>query len=171
MGHRIGRDPSHPSSRRVLRPGWAGSVASPTVLQLSRSAYLELVAPLSAGRPPRACGRRGGPPGAPAGDAAAAAGLFYPSPNVAASSRVYTIDPRTHLRADRDAEDRGLEILGVVHSHTHTEPYPSPTDVAQAPDPAWHYVIVSFRQGPPVLRSYRIRDGEITEEPVVLVDG
>jgi len=53
----------------------------------------------------------------------------------------------------------------------HTEPYPSPTDVAQAPDPAWHYVIVSFRQGPPVLRSYRIVDGEISEETVALVDG
>ena len=90
---------------------------------------------------------------------------------MAASSRVYTIDPKTHLRADRDAEDRGLELVGVVHSHTHTEPYPSPTDVAQAPDPAWHYVIVSFRQGPPSLRSYRIVDGGITEEPVALVDG
>jgi proteasome lid subunit RPN8/RPN11 len=84
---------------------------------------------------------------------------------------VYTIDPRTHLRADRDAEDRGTEIVGVVHSHTHTEPYPSPTDVRQAPDPAWHYVIVSFRLGVPMLRSFRIRDGEIDEEPVAVVDG
>jgi hypothetical protein len=32
-------------------------------------------------------------------------------------------------------------------------------------------VIVSFRQGPPVLRSYRIVDGAIAEEPVALVDG
>ena len=152
-------------------------VASPTVLHLSRSAYLELVAHLYDGLPDEACGLIGGHPalgdGSGVGDElpAAAASVFYPSVNVAASSRVYTIDPRTHLRADRDAEDRGLEILGVVHSHTHTEPYPSPTDVAQAPDPSWHYVIVSFRQGPPVLRSYRIRDGEITEEPVVVVEG
>ena len=97
--------------------------------------------------------------------------VFYRSVNVAASSRVYTIDPKTHLRADRDAEDRGLEIIGVVHSHTHTDAYPSPTDVAQAPDPSWHYVIVSFRTGAPALRSYRLRDGEIEEEPVLLVDG
>ena len=58
--------------------------------------------------------------------------------------RVYTIDPKDHLLAERDADDRDLEIIGVVHSHTHTEPYPSPTDVAQAPDPSWHYVIVGF---------------------------
>ena len=70
---------------------------------------------------------------------------FYPTANAAASSRVYTVDPRDHLRADRDAEDDGLEIIGVMHSHTHTEAYPSPTDVAQAPDPSWHYVIVSLR--------------------------
>ena len=37
----------------------------------------------------------------------------------------------------------------MVHSHTHSEPYPSPTDVAQAPDPAWHYVIVSFKREAP----------------------
>jgi proteasome lid subunit RPN8/RPN11 len=80
---------------------------------------------------------------------------------------VYTIDPRDHLRAERDAEDRGWEIIGVVHSHTHTEAYPSPTDVAQAPDPSWYYAIVSLRdETNPSLRSYRIVDGEVTEVPV-----
>ena len=143
------------------------------MLQLSRSAHLDLVAHLYDGLPDEACGLIGGHPsaGSDEGSAPAAATVFYPSANVAASSRVYTIDPTTHLRADRDAEDRGLEIIGVVHSHTHTEPYPSPTDVAQAPDPSWHYVIVSFRQGPPVVRSYRIVDGSISEEPVVVVEG
>jgi proteasome lid subunit RPN8/RPN11 len=145
-------------------------IASALVLQLSRSVYLDLVAHLYEGLPDEGCGLLGGRPGDDGGRAAEVT-LFYRSVNVAASSRVYTIDPKTHLRADRDAEDRGLEIIGVVHSHTHTEPYPSPTDVAQAPDPAWHYVIVSFRTGPPALRSYRIRAGEIEEEPVLLVDG
>ncbi len=142
------------------------------MLQLSRSAHLDLVAHLYDGLPDEACGLIGGRlAGSDEASAPAAATVFYPSPNVAASSRVYTIDPKTHLRADRDAEDRGLEIIGVVHSHTHTEPYPSPTDVAQAPDPSWHYVIVSFRQGPPVVRSYRIVDGVISEESVVVVEG
>jgi proteasome lid subunit RPN8/RPN11 len=58
-----------------------------------------------------------------------------------------------------------------MHSHTHTDAYPSPTDVQQAPDPGWHYVIVSLRQDAPVLRSYRIADGEILEEVVSLTDG
>ncbi|MEZ5136976.1 MAG: M67 family metallopeptidase [Acidimicrobiales bacterium] len=88
----------------------------------------------------------------------------------AASSKLYTIEPKDHLRADRDAEDRGVEIIRVVHSHTHTDAYPSPTDVAQAPDPSWHYVIVSLRDEAPVVRSYRIVDGTITEEPITLTD-
>lgn len=93
---------------------------------------------------------------------------YYPCRNAAASARVYTLDPRDHLRAELDAEDDDLEIIGVVHSHTHSEPYPSPTDVGQAPDPDWHYVIVSLKRDAPELRSFRIVDGEIAEEPVSL---
>jgi proteasome lid subunit RPN8/RPN11 len=81
---------------------------------------------------------------------------FYPCTNDAASAKLYTINPKEHLRAELDAEDRGWEILGCVHSHTHTEPYPSPTDVAQAPDPAWCYVIVSLKRSEPEIRGYRI---------------
>jgi len=93
---------------------------------------------------------------------------FRPCTNVAASSKLYTVAPKDMLRADRDAEDSGLQIIGVMHSHTHTDPWPSPTDVAQAPDPLWHYVIVSLRDDVPMLRSFRIVDGGITEEPVDL---
>lgn len=119
--------------------------------------------------PEEACGLIAGPVGDDAGSSVAAsdvADVFYPCRNVAASARVYTIDPRDHLHAEDDADDRGLEINGVVHSHTHSEPYPSPTDVAQAPDPSWHYVIVSLKREVPEVRSYRIVDGVIAEEPI-----
>ena len=134
------------------------------MLRLPRDVWLELVAHSLDGLPLEACGLLAAPPGT--GDVA----HFYPCHNAAASSQVYTVEPRDHLRADRDAEDRGLEIVGVVHSHTHTEAYPSATDVAQAPDPTWHYVIVSLRDTDPVVRSYRIADGVATEEPVLLGD-
>jgi [CysO sulfur-carrier protein]-S-L-cysteine hydrolase len=89
-----------------------------------------------------------------------------PTRNSAASSRLYAVDSLDFLRADRAAESAGLEIIGVFHSHTHTDPYPSPTDVAQAPDPGWHYAIVSLRQQAPSIRSYRIEQGEVREEQV-----
>ena len=70
------------------------------------------------------------------------------------------------MRVEQSADDRGLAVLGVVHSHTHTEAYPSATDVAQAPDPLWNYAIVSLKHDPPQLRNYRIVAGEITETAV-----
>jgi [CysO sulfur-carrier protein]-S-L-cysteine hydrolase len=130
------------------------------MLQLTRQTWMEMVGHAYDGLPDEACGLLAGPPGT--GRCTA----FYPTRNAAASARVYTVDPMDHLRADRDAEARGLEIIGVMHSHTHTDAYPSPTDVEQAPDPAWHYVIVSLRQEAPVLRSFRIAGGEISEEAV-----
>lgn len=132
------------------------------MLTLTPEVWRRMVGHAYDGLPDEACGLLAGDP------AAALASVFYPCRNAAASSRVYTVDPGDHLRADRDAEGRGLEILGVMHSHTHTEAYPSPTDVAQAPDPGWHYVIVSLKREAAVLRSYRIADGEVAEEPVAL---
>jgi proteasome lid subunit RPN8/RPN11 len=132
------------------------------VLHLTRATWLAMVGHAYDGLPDEACGLLAGPPGS---DRATA---FYPCRNAAASSRVYTLDPKDHLRADRDAEARGLELIGVMHSHTHTDAYPSPTDLAQAPDPAWHYVIVSLRQEAPVLRSYRIVDEQGSEERVAI---
>ena len=134
----------------------------PGVLRLDRGAFDAICDLAFREYPLEACGLIAGPDG---GDEA---NVFYPCRNAAASAKLYTVEPADHLRAERDAEDRGWEIVGVVHSHTHTEPYPSPTDVAQAPDPGWHYVIVSLKRDAPELRSYRIVDGQITEEPVEL---
>ena len=108
------------------------------------------------------CGLIAGPP------AVDHAMHFYPCRNVAESAKVYTIDATDHFKAEMDADDRDWEVNGVVHSHTHSDPYPSPTDVAQSPDPNWHFVIVSLKRDAPEVRSYRIVDGTITEEPIEL---
>jgi proteasome lid subunit RPN8/RPN11 len=140
------------------------------VLTLTRAVWLQMLGHAYDGLPDEACGLLAGPPSA-GREAMGLARVFYPCRNTAESSRVYTVDPHDYLRADRDAEKRGLELIGVMHSHTHTEAYPSPTDVDQAPDPAWHYVIVSLKREAPVLRSYRIVDGGISEEQVGLGEG
>ncbi|MGP0110187.1 MAG: Mov34/MPN/PAD-1 family protein [Acidimicrobiales bacterium] len=133
------------------------------MLSLPRSVHDQMVAYCLVGLPDEACGLLGGNPGT--GEAV----TCYPTRNLAASAKLYTVDPKEHLRADRDAEAGGNSIIGVFHSHTHTEAYPSPTDVDQAPDPGWHYVLVSLRDTQPVVRSYRIVDGLIAEEPVRLL--
>jgi proteasome lid subunit RPN8/RPN11 len=134
------------------------------VLQLRRTALELIVDRCLTEYPLEACGLISGPEGS------SVAETFHPCVNVAASAKVYSLDPMEHLRIERAVEDSDGEIIGVVHSHTHSEPYPSPTDVAQAPDPGWHYVIVSLKREAPEVRSYRIIDGEILEEPIDVID-
>jgi proteasome lid subunit RPN8/RPN11 len=134
-------------------------------LVLPMGVYLEIVAACLDGYPLEACGLL---IGREEPDGLAVAVANHTATNAAASSRVYTVEPRDLLRADREAEDAGAVLLGVWHSHTHTDAYPSPTDIGQAPDPGWHYVLVSLRDSEPVLRSYRIRDGRSEEEVVAL---
>ena len=90
------------------------------------------------------------------------------SENMLHSAKVYEIDPKVLLRAYRRADDEGMDVLGVFHSHTHSEAYPSATDIAQAPDPQWHYVLVSLRALPTQLRSFRIVDGAVDEVEVFI---
>lgn len=89
-----------------------------------------------------------------------------PSENMADSAKVYEIDPAVLLATFRRVDDEGLTMLGVFHSHTHSAAYPSPTDVRQAPDPSWHYVLVSLTSTPADLRSFRVIDALVTEEPL-----
>ena len=93
---------------------------------------------------------------------------ILPSANVADSAKLYEIDSGVLLRAYRRSDDEGLSVLGAFHSHTHSEAYPSSTDVAEAPDPGWHYVVVSLRDVPSDIRSFRIIEGDIVEEEISL---
>jgi proteasome lid subunit RPN8/RPN11 len=92
------------------------------------------------------------------------------SPNIADSAKLYEIEPSVLLRASRRADAEGLEVMGVFHSHTHSEAYPSPTDVRQAPDPTWHYVLISLADSPADLQSFRIIDGDVAPEVVVVTE-
>lgn len=93
---------------------------------------------------------------------------FVACENTTHSAKVYNVEPKALMQAERGAESDGLEVIGVMHSHTHTEPYPSLTDVHQAPDPSWHYVIVSLKRESPEVRSYLLVDGSVTEEMIAV---
>ena len=99
---------------------------------------------------------------------------FIPMVNAARSPTFYEFDSMDLLRLYRDMDDNDEVPVVVYHSHTATEAYPSRTDVSYASEPEAHYVLVSTREtgaedGPYELRSYRIVDGVITEEPIELV--
>ncbi|MBT5552766.1 MAG: M67 family metallopeptidase [Ilumatobacter sp.] len=132
------------------------------MIEISRDAYNQIIGEALDEYPLEMCGLLVGPSPDQAPE-------FHATHNDDASARVYTVNPRDFMRVEVAADNRGWEINGVVHSHTHSEPYPSPTDVAAAVDPRWHYVIVSLKRQAPEMRSYRIADGEITEEQITVL--
>jgi proteasome lid subunit RPN8/RPN11 len=100
---------------------------------------------------------------------------FVPMVNAAASPTFYEFDSLELLQLYKEMDARDEEPVVVYHSHTATEAYPSRTDIGLAAEPNAHYVLVSTREhgnspGPVELRSYRIIDGEVTEEDVSVVD-
>ncbi len=134
------------------------------MLRLSGEVYSEVIAHALSGLPNEACGLLAARGGGEQVD------RFFPVRNAAKSSQIYRLDDAEYLQVERTADDEGLILVAVVHSHTHTTAFPSRTDVrdASAFDPfgALLYVIVSLKDPEPSLRCYRIFDGEITEEPV-----
>ena len=75
----------------------------------------------------------------------------------------YSIDPREQLRAFREMEATGEELVAIYHSHPVTQPYPSPTDRAEAHYPDAFYILVSLRDPTPEVRAFRVRDGWVRE--------
>ena len=91
--------------------------------------------------------------------------------NAAGSTTFYEFDSTELLELYKEMWDNDEEPVVVYHSHTATEAYPSRTDIGLASEPNAHYVLVSTREhgnseGPVEFRSYRIVDGEVTEEEV-----
>ncbi len=118
--------------------------------------------------PDEACGVVAGREGSEAPE------RFVAMVNAAASPTFYEFEPTDLLRLYREMDDRDEEPVVIYHSHTATEAYPSRTDIGLAQEPNAHYVLVSTREhgnndGAVEFRSYRIVDGEVTEEQVDVV--
>lgn len=92
---------------------------------------------------------------------------FWPAKNAAASARIYEIDSLDQLKASRFCEDNNLEVVGVVHSHTHTQAYPSLTDINLSIDENWLYAIVSLQEEDIAMKSFQIKKDTTNEKEKV----
>ena len=93
----------------------------------------------------------------------------YPMRNVEDSPVGYSMDPKEQLLVEKQMRSKGQRMIGIFHSHTATEAYPSPVDVRLAISPEISYVLVSLKQPTiPAIKSYRIDGAAITEEPVTV---
>ena len=124
-----------------------------------------MVAHVRADHPDEACGVIAGPEGSDRPE------RHIPMVNAERSPTFYRFDSGEQLKVWRQMDDADEVPVVIYHSHTATEAYPSRTDVSYAAEPGAHYVLLSTRDPDRhELRSYRIADGVVTEEPVTVVD-
>ncbi|MCG8925395.1 M67 family metallopeptidase [Lentzea sp. CC55] len=115
--------------------------------------------------PDEACGVIAGPFGSDRPE------RFIEMENAERSPTFYRFDAAEQLKVWREMDANDEVPVVIYHSHTATEAYPSRTDVSFAGEPEAHYVLVSTRD--PIeheLRSYRIVEGVVTEEPVKIIE-
>jgi len=137
------------------------------VLEIRRDLVEAIIAHARRDHPDEACGIVAGPIGSDRPE------RFVPMANTERSTTFYRFDSMEQLKVWREMDDRDEEPVVIYHSHTSTEAYPSRTDIAYASEPNAHYVLVSTREelDEPDVRSYRIVDGEVSEEEVRIVAG
>ncbi|WP_280225755.1 M67 family metallopeptidase [Nocardia farcinica] len=124
-----------------------------------------MVAHARADHPDEACGVIAGPAGSDRPE------RFIAMTNAERSPTFYRFDSGEQLKVWREMDAADEEPVVIYHSHTATEAYPSRTDISYASEPNAHYVLISTRDPEQhELRSYRILDGVVTEEPVRVVD-
>jgi proteasome lid subunit RPN8/RPN11 len=143
------------------------------VLTIDRTTYDAIVAHAKRDHPDEACGIVAGPEGSDRPE------RLVEMVNAAGSPTFYEFDSTELLELYKQMWDRDEEPVVIYHSHTATEAYPSRTDIGLASEPGAHYVLVSTKDcfdsergnndGPVEFRSYRIVDGVVTEEEVVVV--
>lgn len=138
------------------------------MLTISQALVDEIVAHAKRDHPDEACGIVAGAEGSDRPE------RFVPMINAAGSPTFYEYDSTELLQLYKEMDKRDEEPVVIYHSHTATEAYPSRTDTDLAAEPGAHYVLVSTREhgnsdGPVEFRSYRIIEGEVTEEEVTIV--
>ncbi|MFV8163172.1 MULTISPECIES: M67 family metallopeptidase [Mycobacteriaceae] len=135
------------------------------MLVIRRDLVEAMVAHARADHPDEACGVIAGPEGSDRPE------RFIEMVNAERSPTFYRFDSMEQFKVWRSMDEADEVPVVIYHSHTATEAYPSRTDISLAQEPDAHYVLVSTRDPQEhELRSYRILDGVVTEEPVTVVD-
>lgn len=138
------------------------------MLTIDQATYDGIVAHAKRDHPDEACGIVAGPEGSDRPE------RLVEMVNAAGSPTFYEFDSTEMLTLYKQMWAADEEPVVIYHSHTATEAFPSVTDIGLASEPNAHYVLVSTREhgnteGPAEFKSYRIVDGDVTEEEVVVV--
>lgn len=88
--------------------------------------------------------------------------------NIEHSAVSYFMDSREQFMVMKELRQKGLDMLGIYHSHTGSDAYPSSKDISLAfYDVA--YVIVSLARENPVVRAFRIEEQKEVREIELII--
>ena len=85
------------------------------------------------------------------------------TPSVERSPNRYQVDPAAHFALIKRLRGGDRTIVGAYHSHPRSVAEPSPSDIGEAYDPEFLYVIVSLAPAEPEVRAWRIKEGVAAE--------
>jgi len=90
--------------------------------------------------------------------------------NIDHSPEHFSFDPAQQFHVLRSARKNDLKIVANYHSHPSTPARPSEEDIRLAFDPEILYLIVSLALDTPVLKAFRIQDGNSVEVEIDITD-
>ena len=129
------------------------------MLRMSRELCAQVIEHCQSRYPKEACGLLAGAATDPS------VAQVYPMTNMEDSPIGYAMDPNEQLQVEKQMRRQGQRLLGIYHSHTATDAYPSPVDVRLSISPEISYVLVSLKDRQrPVVKSYRIEGEAIHAE-------
>jgi proteasome lid subunit RPN8/RPN11 len=146
------RDEAAPSQQEA--PGGA--------LQIGRKHLLDMIAHARKDAPNEACGILAGRHGRVM--------RIYRIRNADQSPTSYRLYPDEQYRAFKDIEERGLDIVGIYHSHITAPAIPSETDIQWAYSSDVSYVLISLADPQdPRIRAFHIAEGGFAEQDLVVI--
>ena len=129
------------------------------MVQISKGFADEMIAHALEDDPNECCGILGGANGS--------VRKLYRMTNVEGSPYRFNMDTKELYQIVKEMDDNEWDIMIIYHSHTHSEAYPSATDVRLANYPEAYYVLISLMDKEhPTMRAFQIVDGVISEEPL-----
>lgn len=131
-------------------------------MKIKKEIHQKIIAHAKAGTPIEVCGYLASKDGV--------ISKHYELTNIDQSEDHFSFDPKEQFETVKDARNNGFDLSAVYHSHPVTPARPSQEDIRLAYDPNISYVIVSLADGGEDVKSFKIKDGEVTPEEVKIID-
>lgn len=145
---------------RVHRDG-AAEELEPKMIKIPKSIYQAIIEHARKEAPLECCGILGGRDGT--------VEKAFDLSNTEKSPTRYSMSPQEQVRVFDEMDRESLDMVAIYHSHTHTIPFPSETDVKLAFYPEVASVIISLEEETPVVKAFRIKEDAIYPEEIEVI--